>query len=100
MWYPLLPYHQRSIYPATIPAGCLFHKLVVVHFDPHILVRRSPSQDEAFTGYTRYGSWIPGPEESLRFEAELIRTQIYHAILEYSDGQWKATKFEGDDMEV
>lgn len=71
-WYPLLPYHQRSIYPATIPAGCLFQKPVVVHFDLYILVRHSPSQDEDFTGYTRYRPWILGPEESLRFEAELV----------------------------
>jgi hypothetical protein len=27
------------------------------------------------------------------------RCQIYHAIYEYSDGQRKAIKFEGDDME-
>jgi len=28
------------------------------------------------------------------------RCQIYHAIYEYSDGQRKAIKFEGDDMEA
>ncbi|KAN0068780.1 hypothetical protein V8E54_012949 [Elaphomyces granulatus] len=97
--YNSLQWQLYVVSLATIPSEidlscnhscCLFHKPVVVHFDPHILVRHSPSQDEDFTSYTRYRPWIPGPEESLRFEAELVCTQIYHAIF----GQRKATKFE------
>jgi hypothetical protein len=58
--------------PTTIPTGSPFTDPVVVRFDPYVCVRYTPSADEDFAPYIRYKPWIPGPQESLRFEAELV----------------------------
>jgi hypothetical protein len=59
---------------------------------------------EMFYGKKRYGTalyyatqeyFLPLPDTIIIIAC----TQIYHAISEYSSGQRKTTKFEGDEME-